>query len=368
MILIEEMKLSVQALFGLNPKRPLSIPISLDEIERSLSPDRAVFSEEMTGFDREDALRIHSRRQGAVEIDGAPGLSLEPSVEPGKVTGEETIGFFLGLDFLKTHFFDKTVLQNAKEPFDSSLRLGRESGNHPDLELPEGSLKLALRPSPPQKLFFQAGFPGRTVSGMPIDINRLRKAVAAGVVKEALHGREGTFVVIEAGKDISRGVINVTHQDKLRPPGFEPVVVGAIDLSHLPEARFPLPPLAVPPGFLAKLPESFFEEPLSQGLPSDSDLVFFPKLLLGEDGTKAPVTDLAKSEDAGLKRFWMPAVGGLALKPVKDPLFSFEPNPPRHSLDLTEGKAEKPGRFFLFEPSLEGLLDDSEFFPCLQSH
>lgn len=109
-VLVEEIKLSIEPLFSLDPDRSSPGPEAFDEVKLFLVSNRAVFSEETTGLDREDSIEIHFGRQGAVKIDGASRLPLESSVESAKKPLEETISFLPRTDLFKTHLFDEPIL------------------------------------------------------------------------------------------------------------------------------------------------------------------------------------------------------------------------------------------------------------------
>jgi hypothetical protein len=356
-VLVEEIKLPIEPLFGLNPDRFSPGPEVFYEIKLSLVSNRAVFSKEAAGLDREDLFEVDSRGEGTMKIDGASRLPLESLVEAGKVALEKAIGFFRGPDFHKAHFFDEPVLKNTKEPLNPSLGLGREGGNDSDREFIQSPLKLALTPPQAQELLFQAGLGRGAIRGMTIHIDRLREAVAAGVVKKTFHRGEGAFVIVETGEDPAGSVIDVTHKNELRPSPFEPIVVGPVHLDHFSQTRFPLPPLAVSPGSLPGLPESLFQKPKPERLSSNPDLFSFLKFLLGERGTETPVAGFAKPENFGAEAIGIAAIGGLSLEPVKDPPFPLETDAAYDSLDLTEGEAQKTGSLPLFELFIEGLLN-----------
>ena len=80
---------------------------------------------------------------------------------------------------------------------------------------------------------------------MPVDVDALGQAVATRVARKAVQRRQRAFVVVEAGEDLIRGVVDVAHQHQGRPAAFQPVVMRSVHLLHLPVIMTPLSPLSM---------------------------------------------------------------------------------------------------------------------------
>jgi hypothetical protein len=367
-VLVEEVKPPVEPFLGLDPSGPSPVPGGFNEVKLSVVADRVVVTEKPPLLDREDPFEFEILGEGAMKILGVFRFSLETAVVSGEVTSEKAVGLLLGPDVFKTHLFDQPVLENAKEPLDPSLGLGRVGVNHSDTEFFQGSLKLALGFSLALQLFFQTRPGRRPIGRVFIKVDRLREAVAERVTPETVHGGKGAFVVVEAGKDGVGRIIDVTHQHRLGASSLQPIVVGAIHLDHFSKTGFSFSPLAVNPSFFLFLPETGFEEPLSQGLAIHPDSVSLEKFLLGERGAETSVTGPAEPEGLLLERIGMLSVGGLSTEFVDNspgPLF---PEPLHEALDLPQGKLQVFRCLALFESFLRDLLNDMQSFELSCAH
>lgn len=150
--------------------------------------DRVVVTEKPIFLDREDSLELETFGEGTMKICRVFRFSLETAVVSGEVTSEKTVGLLFGFDLFKTHLFDQTILEDAKEPFHPSLGLGRIRVNHSDAELLKSSLELALGLPLAFELLFETRPGLGLVGGVFVEINALGKAVAKDITREARLG------------------------------------------------------------------------------------------------------------------------------------------------------------------------------------
>jgi len=367
-VFVEEVKPPVEPFLGLDPSGPSPVPRGFNEIKLFIVADRVVVTEKPPLLDREDSFEFEILGEGLVKIRRTFRFSLKTAVVSGEVASEKAVGLLLGPDVFKTHLFDQTILENAKEPLDPPLGLGRISVNHSDAELLESPLKLALGFSLALKLFFEPGLGLGLIGGVFVEVNTLGKAVAKGITLKTVQGGKGAFVVIEAGEDVIRCIIDQAHQHRLRPPPLEPIVMGSVHLDHFSEAFLPLPPGAMFQTLFRFLPESSFKEPLSQGLSIHPNFVSLEELLLGEGGTKTSVTSLAEPEGFVLEGAGVFSVGGLSPEPVNDSSGPLFPQPLHEALDLPQGKLQGFRCLRLFESFLRDLLNDMQSFELSCAH
>ena len=365
---VEEVKPPVESFLSLNRSRPSAVPTAFKEIKLFMVTNRVVVSKKPFLLDRKDVIQREAFGEGPVKIKRAFGLSLESPVVAGKVASEKGVGRLFGPDPCEAHFLHEPVLEDAEESFNPPFGLGRIGMNHSDPELLKRPLELALSFSLALELFLKAGLGPGSIGGVFIQVNRLREAVTVDITLEAVQGGEGAFVIVEAGKDSIGGIINAAHEHKPRPPSLEPVVVGSIHLDHFSQAFLTLPPAAVFPGFFPRLPEMGFEEPLSQGFSIHPDFVSLDEFLLGEGGTKTPVTSLAEPEGFLLETIGALSVGRLAAEPVDDSSRPFFPEPLHETLDLPQGKLQVFRCLRLFESFLRNLLNDMQSFELSGAH
>lgn len=155
-VFVEEIKPPVEPFLGLNPSGPSPIPRGFNEIKLFVVADRVVVTEKPFVLDREDSLELETFREGTMKIRGIFRFSLETAVVSWEVVSEKGVGLLLGSNVFKTHLFDQTILEDAKEPLNPPLGLGRISVNHSDTELLKSPLELALGKFS-FKLFFEVG-------------------------------------------------------------------------------------------------------------------------------------------------------------------------------------------------------------------
>lgn len=357
LVSVQEIKPAIEPLLGLNPLGSFPVPVIFKEKELFVMADGIVISEKPLFADREDALEIQVPRKGAVEIYRAFGLSLETGGVFLEKGAEKTIRLCFGLDLLKTHLFDETVLEDSEESFDPAFGLRRIGVDDIDPEFFQGPLKLALR-EPPFQFFFQSWFGLGLIGGVFIKINTLGKAIAGDVTLETVHRRESALVVVETGEDSIGRIVNVTHKHKPRSSSLQPVVVGAVHLDHFSQTRLPLPPLAVNRSFLPRLPRSCLKKPPSQGLATQSDPFSLPKFLLGQGGAETLIVTLVEIEHLLSEFLGMATVGGFPPELMDKsslPLLAHSHEKPP---DLTDRQMEELGGMALFDFSFFDLVDD----------
>lgn len=364
----EKEEFFIEALFHADRAGSLFGLKSFYKIKVSFMANGAVFTQWMAGLHTQDSLQVDPGRKRTVKIDGAFGLFLESPVVSGKVTNEKTIGLFFGLDPVKTHFFDKPVLEGPKESFDSSLGLRGIGMNDLDPEFVKGPLKLALRAFSAQEFVLHARFAIGFVGRVFIQIDRERKAVAGRVAREAVHRRQGPFVIIKAGEDRIRRIVNVTHQDKPWASSFQPVMMGSIHLDHFPKRSLPFSPCPAGMRFFLPLIKPLFQKPKPQGLAADCDSLPLPEFFLGKRGTKAKVVHFVGSQDFDFETIGIPPIRNPSPKPVRDSPLALASNPFCEALDLTDRKIEKQGSLALSDCPFEGFLNDAEPFPFFYRH
>lgn len=220
--------------------------------------------------------------------------------------------------------FAKTAVVNSENKVDAQAFANRYIAKGSELNT-DGSTSLSYLKDLPVRHKGQAL--GIKIGCMTIDIDRLREAVAAGVVKEALHGWKGPLVVIRNGRRPDQWHRQCNPSKQAKAP-FLRASRGGSPVS----ARF-----------LAGLPEFFLKEPSPQRFSSNPDLFPLEEFLLGKRGAKAPVAGLVKPEDSGTEGIGMAAVGNPSFELVKDSLFSLDSHPSYDSLDLAEGKVQEAG-------------------------
>src|SRR5512145_1415597 len=99
--------------------------------------------------------------------------------------------------------------------------------------------KMAHRPLACQLLFdgrLGLGF----VCRMLVQIDAFRDAIAQNIPLHAVHGWKRALVVIKTAMHGICGIVDVSHEHANRSPALEPVMMGTIQLDHLPEMGFPL--------------------------------------------------------------------------------------------------------------------------------
>src|SRR5512147_1945861 len=66
------------------------------------------------------------------------------------------------------------------------------------------------------------------VRGMPVQIYALRDPILLDIALETVHGRDGPLVLVEPRKNLSRGIVDISHEYTDRTSSLEPIMMGAV--------------------------------------------------------------------------------------------------------------------------------------------
>ena len=128
--------------------------------------------------------------------------------------------------------------------------------------------------------------------------------VAAGrgeVVERRLGAHEADL------HDAPGGIVDEDQEHAPRCTRFEPLVVAAVDLDELTEARPPLPRwVRTLPSLSAGDPEPGADHPLPQGFERYPDAVQLRQLLAGQGRPKVRVAGPYELQNGRTLRFWLP--------------------------------------------------------------
>lgn len=94
---------------------------------------------------------------------------------------------------------------------------------------------------------------------------------------------------IEMLKNVSCGVIDVSHQDTYRTSSFKPIVMRAVHLNHLASMRLSLPPLAMRFSAAPRIFDFVIQKPFPERLPAYLNSIAFYQLLGRQGRTKSDV-------------------------------------------------------------------------------
>src|SRR5271157_1468575 len=180
---------------------------------------------------------------------------------------------------------------------------------------------------------------------------------------EAVHGRDGPLVVVEPSVDAARGIVDVGHQDTLRPSALEPVMVGAVHLEHLSIAILSFSPLAVGLPCAVSLPLPFLHQPGAYRLPAHGDAFTLCELLREQGRTEVVIVLPVELDDPLLE-------GELSLRRLtpRSMTYPFIPlllYPRDDPADLPLAQRDECGCLLLGESSFDHLVDHMESLQLL---